>query len=69
MFRMSSGEQLDAVADVMVELDKKITESEKTSDTAKSAEMVSDSSSNTSKDTSVSDLSGASKTKESASQV
>ena len=69
MNRISSGEQLEAVADVMDEQEKNKTESEKTSDTAKSAEMVADSSSNTSKDTSVSDLSGASKTKESASQV
>jgi hypothetical protein len=49
--------------------EKNKTESEKISDTAKPAEMVADSSSNTAKDTSVSDLSGASKTKESASQV
>ena len=69
MNRISSGEQLEAVADVMDEQEKNKTESEKTSDTAKPAEMVDDSSSNTSKDTSVSDLSGASKTKESASQV
>ena len=69
MNRISSGEQLEAVADVMDEQEKKKTESEKTSDTAKSAETVADSSSSTAKDTSVSDLSGASKTKESASQV
>ena len=69
MNRISSGEQLEAVADVMDEQEKNKTESEKTSATAKSAEMVADSSSNPSKDTSVSDLSGASKTKESASQV
>ena len=69
MNRISSGEQLEAVADVMDEQEKKKTESEKTPDTAKLAEKVADSSSNTAKDTSVSDLSGASKTKESASQV
>ena len=69
MNRISSGEQLEAVADVMDEQEKKKTESEKTPDTAKLAETVADSSSNTAKDTSVSDLSGASKTKESASQV
>ena len=69
MNRISSGEQLEAVADVMDEQEKNKTESEKTSDTAKPAEMVADSSSNTPKDTSVSNLSGASKTKESASQV
>ena len=69
MNRISSGEQLEAVADVMDEQEKKKTESEKTSDTAKPAETVADSSSNTAKDASVSDLSGASKTKESASQV
>ena len=69
MNRISSGEQLEAVADVMDEQEKKKTESEKTSDTAKSAETVADSSSSTAKDTSVSDLSGVSKTKESASQV
>ena len=69
MNRISSGEQLEAVADVMDEQEKKKTESEKTSDTAKLAETVADSSSSTAKDTSVSDLSGASKTKESASQV
>ena len=67
--RISSGEQLEAVADVMDEQEKNKTESVKTSDTAKSAETVADSSSSTAKDTSVSDLSGASKTKESASQV
>ena len=69
MNRISSGEQLEAVADVMDEQEKKKTESEKSADTAKSAETVADSSSSTAKDTSVSDLSGASKTKESASQV
>ena len=69
MNRISSGEQLEAVADVMDEQEKKKIESEKTSDTAKLAETVADSSSSTAKDTSVSDLSGASKTKESASQV
>ena len=69
MNRISSGEQLEAVADVMDEQEKKKTESEKTSDTAKSADTVADSSSKTVKDTSVSDLSGASKTKEPASQV
>ena len=69
MNRISSGEQLEAVADVMDEQEKKKIESEKTSDTAKSAEKIADSSSSTAKDTSVSDLSLASKTKESASQV
>jgi sec-independent protein translocase protein TatB len=69
MNRISSGEQLEAVADVMDEQEKKKTESEKTADKAKSAETVADSSSSTAKDTSDSDLSGASKTKESASQV
>ena len=69
MNRISSGEQLEAVADVMDEQEKKKTESEKTSGTAKPTETVADSSSNTAKDTSVSDLLGASKTKESASQV
>ena len=69
MNRISSGEQLEAVADVMDEQEKKKSDSEKTADTAKSAETVADSSSSTAKDTSVSDLSGASKTKESASQV
>ncbi len=69
MNRISSGEQLEAVADVMDEQEKNKTESEKTSDTAKPAETVADSSPNTAKDTSVSDLSGASKIKESASQV
>ena len=69
MNRISSGEQLEAVADVMDEQEKNKTESEKTSDTAKPAETVADSSSSTPKDTSDSDLSGASKTKESASQV
>ena len=69
MNRISSGEQLEAVADVMDEQEKKKTESEKNSDTAKPAETVADSSSKTAKDASVSDLSGASKTKESASQV
>lgn len=69
MNRISSGEQLEAVADVMDEQEKKKTESKKTPDTAKLAQTVADSSSNTAKDTSVSDLSGASKTKESASQV
>ena len=69
MNRISSGEQLEAVADVMDEQEKNKTESVKTSDTAKPAETVADSSSNTPKDNSVSDLSGASKTKESASQV
>ena len=69
MNRISSGEQLEAVADVMDEQEKKKTESEKTADTAKPAETVADSSSSTAKDTSVSDLSGASKTKEPASQV
>ena len=69
MNRISSGEQLEAVADVMDEQEKKKSDSEKTSDKAKSEETVADSSSSTAKDTSVSDLSGASKTKESASQV
>ena len=69
MNRISSGEQLEAVADVMDEQEKKKSESEKNSDTAKPAETVADSSSKTVKDNSVSDLSGASKTKESASQV
>ncbi|MEC8395983.1 MAG: Sec-independent protein translocase protein TatB [SAR324 cluster bacterium] len=69
MNRISSGEQLEAVADVMDEQEKKKSESEKNSDTAKPAETVADSSSKTAKDASVSDLSGASKTKESASQV
>ena len=69
MNRISSGEQLEAVADVMDEQEKKKTESEKTADIAKPAETVADSSSSTAKDTSVSDLSEASKTKESASQV
>ena len=69
MNRISSGEQLEAVADVMDEQEKKKSESEKNSDKAKPAETVADSSSKTAKDTSVSDLSGASKTKESASQV
>ena len=69
MNRISSGEQLEAVADVMDEQDKKKSESEKNLDTAKPAETVADSSSKTAKDASVSDLSGASKTKESASQV
>ena len=69
MNRISSGEQLEAVADVMDEQEKKKTESEKTAGTAKPAETIADSSSNTVKDTSVSDLSGASKTKEPASQV
>ena len=69
MNRISSGEQLKAVADVMDEQEKNKTESEKTSDTAKPAETVADSSSNTAKGTSVNDLPGASKTKESASQV
>ena len=69
MNRISSGEQLEAVADVMDEQEKTITESEKTADTAKPAERIADSSSKTVKDTSVSDLAGASKTKEPASQV
>ena len=69
MNRISSGEQLEAVADVMDEQEKKKTESEKTADTANPAETIADSSSKTVKDTSVSDLSGASKTKEPASQV
>ena len=69
MNRISSGEQLEAVADVMDEQEKKKTESEKTVDIAKPAETIADSSSSTAKDTPVSDLSGASKTKESASQV
>jgi len=69
MNRISSGEQLEAVADVMDEQEKNKTESVKTSDIAKPAETFADSSSSTAKDTSVSDLSGASKTKESASQV
>ena len=69
MNRISSGEQLEAVADVMDEQEKKKTESEKTADIAKPAETIADSSSSTAKDTPVSDLSGASKTKESASQV
>ena len=57
MNRISSGEQLEAVADVMDEQEKKKTESEKTADTAKPSETVADSSSSTTKDTSVSDLS------------
>ena len=69
MNRISSGEQLEAVADVMDEQEKKKFESEKNSDTAKPAETVADSSSKTAKDASVSDLLGTSKTKESASQV
>ena len=69
MNRISSGEQLEAVADVMDEQEKKKTESEKTADNAKPADSAADSSSNTAKDNSVSDLSGASKTKEPASQV
>ena len=69
MNRISSGEQLEAVADVMDEQEKKKTESEKTADNAKPADTAADSSSNTAKDTPVRDLSGASKTKESASQV
>ena len=69
MNRISSGEQLEAVADVMDEQEKKKIESEKSANKAKPAEMVADSSSNTGKETYVSDLSGASKTKESASQV
>ena len=69
MNRISSGEQLEAVADVMDEQEKKKTESEKTTDIAKPADTVADSSSSTAKDTPVSDLSGVSKTKESASQV
>ena len=69
MNRISSGEQLEAVADVMDEQEKKKTEFEKTPDTAKPAETVADSSSNTAKESPVSDLSGASKTKEPASQV
>ena len=69
MNRISSGEQLEAVADVMDEQEKKKTESEKNADTAKPAEIIADSSSSTAKDTPVSDLSGASKTKEPASQV
>ena len=70
MNRISSGEQLEAVADEMDEQEKKKTESEKkTADTVKPAETIADSSSSTAKDTPVSDLSGASKAKESASQV
>ena len=69
MNRISSGEQLEAVADVMDEPEKNITESVKTSETAKPEETVADSSSSNAIDTSVCDLSGASKTKESASQV
>ena len=70
MNRISSGEQLEAVADVMDEQEKKKkTESEKTADTTKPADTVADSSSSTAKDTPVSDLSGDSKTKESAPQV
>ena len=69
MNRISSGEQLEAVADVMDEQEKKKTESKNTADTVKSADTFVDSSSSTAKDTSVSDLPGASKTKESASQV
>ena len=69
MNRISSGEQLEAVADVMDEQEKKKTESEKTADNAKPADTAADSSSSTAKDTSVSDLSGAYKTKEPASQV
>ena len=69
MNRISSGEQLEVVADVMDEQEKKKTESEKTADTAKPPETIADSSSSTAKDTPVSDLSGASKTKEPASQV
>ena len=61
MNRISSGEQLEAMAEVMDEQEKKKIESEKTSDTAKPAETVADSSSSSPKDTSVSDLSGASK--------
>ena len=69
MNRISSGEQLEAVADVMEEQEKKKTEAEKSADSAKPSDMVADSSSKTVNDTSVSDLSGASKTKEPASQV
>ena len=69
MNRISSGEQLEAVADVMDEQEKKKTESEKTADTEKPVDTVADSSSSSTKDSSVSDLSGASKTKEPASQV
>ncbi|MCH2295557.1 MAG: twin-arginine translocase TatA/TatE family subunit [SAR324 cluster bacterium] len=69
MNRISSGEQLEAGADVMDEQEKKKTESEKTADNAKPADTAADLSSNTAKDNSVSDLSGASKTKEPASQV
>ena len=69
MNRISSGEQLEAVANVMDEQEKKKSESEKNSDTAKPPETIADSSSKTVKDNSVSDLSGASKTKEPASHV
>ena len=69
MKRISSGEQLEAVADVMDEQEKKKTESEKSADTEQPAETIADSSSSTAKDTPVSDLSGVSKTKEPASQV
>jgi len=54
MNRISSGEQLEAVADVMDEQEKKKSESEKNFDTAKPAETVADSSSKTAKDASVS---------------
>ena len=69
MNRISSGEQLEAVADVMDEQEKEKNESEKTADTAKPAETVADSSSSMAKDSSVSDLTGSPKTKEPASQV
>ena len=69
MNRISSGEQLEALADVMDEQDEKKTESEKSSDKAKPAETIADSSSSTAKDAPFSDLSAASKTKEPASQV
>ena len=69
MNRISSGQQLEAVADVLDEQEKKKNEPEETADTAKPAETVADSSSSSAKDSSVSDLSEASKTKETASQV
>ena len=69
MNRISSGQQLEAVADLLDEQEKKKNEPEETADTAKPAETVADSSSSSAKDSSVSDLSEASKTKETASQV
>ena len=50
MNRISSGEQLEAVAEVMDEQEKKKTESEKTADTEKPTETIADSSSKTVKD-------------------